>query len=161
VPKEITFKTKPAIALKQLRWACVAGLPRGVVLMDAGYGAYTDLRTNITALGDGRRTGCGGTTPPARVVLSYLAAVQESDGRWPQNMWLDGTAYWGGVQLDECAFPILLVDLLLREKMLEPSDADRFTEMVFAAAGFIVRNGPATRQDLGRKTRVIRHLRSA
>ena len=51
VPKEITFKTKPAIALEQLRWACVAGLPRGVVLMDAGYGAYTDLRTNITALG--------------------------------------------------------------------------------------------------------------
>ena len=62
-------------------------------------------------------------------------------------MWLDGTAYWGGVQLDECAFPILLIDLLLHEKMLEPSDADRFTEMVFAAAGFIVRNGPATRQD--------------
>ena len=52
---------------------------------------------------------------PARVVLSYLAAVQEGDGRWPQNMWLDGTAYWGGVQLDECAFPILLIDLLLRE----------------------------------------------
>ena len=51
VPKEITFKTKPAIALEQLRWACVAGLPRGVVLMDAGYGAHTDLRTNITALG--------------------------------------------------------------------------------------------------------------
>ena len=49
MPKEITFKTKPAIALEQLRWACVAGLPRGVVLMDAGYGAYTDLRTNITA----------------------------------------------------------------------------------------------------------------
>ena len=84
---------------------------------------------------------------PARVVLSYLAAVQEADGRWPQNMWLDGTPYWGGVQLDECAFPILLIDLLLREKMLEPSDADRFREMVFAAAGFIVRNGPATQQD--------------
>jgi SRSO17 transposase len=30
VPKEITFKTKPAIALEQLRWACAAGLPRGV-----------------------------------------------------------------------------------------------------------------------------------
>ncbi|WP_314964190.1 transposase, partial [Bradyrhizobium cosmicum] len=33
VPKEITFKTKPAIALDHLRWACAAGLPRGVVLM--------------------------------------------------------------------------------------------------------------------------------
>lgn len=38
VPKEITFKTKPAIALDHLRLACAAGLPRGVVLMDAGYG---------------------------------------------------------------------------------------------------------------------------
>ena len=36
VPKEVTFKTKPAIALDQLRWACAADLPRGVVLMDAG-----------------------------------------------------------------------------------------------------------------------------
>ncbi len=39
VPKEVTFKTKPAIALDHLRWACAADLPRGVVLMDAGYGA--------------------------------------------------------------------------------------------------------------------------
>src|SRR5512138_1926795 len=39
VPKEIRFKTKPEIALEQLRWACAAGLPHGVVLMDAGYGA--------------------------------------------------------------------------------------------------------------------------
>src|SRR6185437_8637264 len=34
VPKEVTFKTKPAIALDQLRWACAADLPRGVVMMD-------------------------------------------------------------------------------------------------------------------------------
>jgi SRSO17 transposase len=51
VPKEIRFKTKPRIALEQLRWACVAGLPRGVVLMDTGYGADTDLRASITTLG--------------------------------------------------------------------------------------------------------------
>ena len=36
---EISFKTKPEIALEQLRWACEAGVARGVVLMDAGYGA--------------------------------------------------------------------------------------------------------------------------
>ncbi len=84
---------------------------------------------------------------PARVVVAYLAAVQEGDGHWPQNMWLDGTPYWGGVQLDECAFPILVLDLLLREKMLDAADADRFTEMVANAAAFVVRNGPVTRQD--------------
>lgn len=59
VPKEITFKTKPAIALEQLRGACAEGLPRGVVLMDAGYGADTDLRTSITDLG-----------------LNYVAVIQ-------------------------------------------------------------------------------------
>src|SRR4030081_808670 len=51
VPKEISFKTKPEIALEQIEAACRAGLPRGVVLMDAGYGCNTDLRTSISALG--------------------------------------------------------------------------------------------------------------
>lgn len=50
VPKEITFKTKPEIALGQIEAACKAGLPRGVVLMDAGYGCNTDLRTSISEL---------------------------------------------------------------------------------------------------------------
>jgi SRSO17 transposase len=51
VPEEISFKTKPEIALDQIRVACQAGLPRGVVLMDAGYGANTQLRTDISTLG--------------------------------------------------------------------------------------------------------------
>jgi SRSO17 transposase len=50
VPQEIGFKTKPEIALEQLRWACEAGIARGVVLMDAGYGCNTKLRTGISAL---------------------------------------------------------------------------------------------------------------
>ena len=45
VPEEIAFKTKPQIALEQMRAACAAGVPRGVVLMDAGYGYHTALRT--------------------------------------------------------------------------------------------------------------------
>jgi DDE superfamily endonuclease len=45
VPSEIRFKTKPAIALDQIRWACDVGMPRGAVLMDAGYGSDTDLRS--------------------------------------------------------------------------------------------------------------------
>jgi SRSO17 transposase len=51
VPKEVVFKTKPEIALEQIEAACKAGLPRGVVLMDAGYGCNTDLRTSVSALG--------------------------------------------------------------------------------------------------------------
>jgi hypothetical protein len=34
VPSKIGFKTKPEIALEQIRWACEAGLPRGVGLME-------------------------------------------------------------------------------------------------------------------------------
>ncbi len=51
VPVEIGFKTKPQIALDQVRWACEAGLPRGVVLMDAAYGYDLQLRTGLTELG--------------------------------------------------------------------------------------------------------------
>jgi len=50
VPEDIDFKTKHEIALEQLRWACEAGLPRGVVLVDAGYGNNSELRADITAL---------------------------------------------------------------------------------------------------------------
>jgi SRSO17 transposase len=50
VPDEIDFKTKPEIALEQVKAALKAGLSRGVVLMDAGYGCNTDLRTGALAL---------------------------------------------------------------------------------------------------------------
>jgi SRSO17 transposase len=51
VPEEVSFKTKPEIALEQITAACEADLPRGVVLMDAGYGNNSELRADITALG--------------------------------------------------------------------------------------------------------------
>jgi SRSO17 transposase len=59
VPAAIRFKTKPQIALEQIRAALKAGVPPGVVLMDAGYGNNSILRQAITALG-----------------LSYVAAIQ-------------------------------------------------------------------------------------
>ena len=65
VPEEIVFETKPEIALEQLRWACKAGLPRGVVLLDAGYGNHTNLRTQISALG-----------------LSYAAGILSNSSVW-------------------------------------------------------------------------------
>ena len=51
VPDEIHFQTKPKIALDQLAWACAAGLPRGVVLMDSAYGSDASLRRGIRDLG--------------------------------------------------------------------------------------------------------------
>src|SRR5437667_74672 len=51
VPDEISFQTKPKIALDQLAWACAAGLPRGVVLMDQAYGTDASLRRGARSLG--------------------------------------------------------------------------------------------------------------
>jgi len=51
VPKHIKFMTKPQIALEQIGWACKAGLPRGVGLMDTAYGNDSRLRAGMTDLG--------------------------------------------------------------------------------------------------------------
>ncbi len=50
---DIVFKTKPEIALDQIKAAHAAGAPQGVVLADAGYGTDTRFRTGVTALGLG------------------------------------------------------------------------------------------------------------
>src|SRR5665811_220193 len=59
VPEATGFASKPEIALDQIRAARAAGVPPGVVLMDAGYGSDTRLRTEIAALG-----------------LNYIAGIQ-------------------------------------------------------------------------------------
>jgi SRSO17 transposase len=78
VPKEISFKTKPEIALEQIEAACRAGLARGVVLMDAGYGCNTDLRTSISALG---LTYVAGILPNTTVWTSGAAAAEKMVGQ--------------------------------------------------------------------------------
>ncbi len=88
-----------------------------------------------------------GAHTDARRVLKYLMSTQEADGHWPQNTWLDGTPYWHGSQMDETAFPILLVDLAHRESALDDNDLRFYWPMVKRAAQFIVRNGPVTQQD--------------
>jgi SRSO17 transposase len=69
VPDGVCFQTKPAIALDQTRAAMTAGLPPGVVLMDAGYGDDTALRDGVTALG-----------------LSYVGGIQSSLTVWPPGV---------------------------------------------------------------------------
>ena len=79
VPKEIGFKTKPEIALEQIRAACEAGLPRGVVLMDAGYGANTRLRRSIAELG-----------------LTYVAGILPNTTVWAPGMSPARPKAWSG-----------------------------------------------------------------
>lgn len=51
IPEDITFQTKAAIALDQIRAAQAAGVAPGVVLADAGYGVDGAFRTGLSALG--------------------------------------------------------------------------------------------------------------
>jgi glucoamylase len=82
-----------------------------------------------------------------RRVLRYLQVTQETDGHWSQNMWLDGTPYWHGIQMDETALPILLVDLAARHGVIDTTWRDALWPMVRGAAAFLVRNGPVSPQD--------------
>jgi len=50
VPGEIAFATKPQIALAQIRAALAQGVPPGVVLADAGYGADMEFQGDLLAL---------------------------------------------------------------------------------------------------------------
>ncbi len=79
VPADICFQTKHEIALDQVRWACEAGLPRGVVLMDAGYGNNSKLRAGISAL-----------------ELSYVAGILSNVTVWPRGTGPLPPKLWSG-----------------------------------------------------------------
>ncbi len=58
------------------------------------------IATALIAMGD---------RPAARRALNYLWTVQQrADGSFPQNSRLDGEPVFGGLQMDEVAFPIVL-----------------------------------------------------
>jgi SRSO17 transposase len=65
VPQDVVFKTKPRIALDQLRTAHAAGIPLGTVLADAGYGYDSQFRDGVTKLG-----------------LQYAVGIQSSVLMW-------------------------------------------------------------------------------
>src|SRR5580658_5847535 len=81
IPELVEFKTKPEIALEQLRWAHEAGLPRGVALLDAGYGNNTALRDGITALEMPYAVGISATTTVWAPGTAPLPAKQRRSGR--------------------------------------------------------------------------------
>jgi SRSO17 transposase len=62
VPEEVVFRTKPEIALEQIGRAVADGVPRGVVVTDAGYGNDTGFRDGVTALELPYVAGIQGTT---------------------------------------------------------------------------------------------------
>jgi glucoamylase len=85
----------------------------------------------------------GNTATPYRSLV-YLACSQSPDGGFHQNFWISGEAYWSGVQLDEVSFAILLAWRVKQAGAL--CDFDPYP-MVLRAAGYMVRQGPATPQE--------------
>ena len=65
VPAEAPFRTKPEIALTQIRSARERGVPAGIVLADAGYGNDTGFRTELT-----------------KIELGYVVGVQSAMSVW-------------------------------------------------------------------------------
>ncbi|SFO42278.1 glucoamylase [Mesorhizobium sp. NFR06] len=88
-----------------------------------------------------------GDSRQALQILTYLRSIQQPDGHWPQNCWSDGTPYWPGIQMDECAFPLLLADALRRAGHLPRAKLIDFLAMIENAAAYVVRNGPVTGED--------------
>ena len=130
-------KTYPGAMIASL------SIPWGEAKGDEDLGGYhlvwtRDMVNSATGL-----LASGNTETPLRALI-YLACTQRPDGGFHQNFWIDGQPYWMGIQLDEVAFPILLAAKLREADALR--DFDPYP-MVLRAAGYLVRQGPATRQE--------------
>jgi len=118
-------------------------IPWGEAKTDEDHGGYHLVWTRDlvnTAMG---LLAAGNEETPLRTGI-YLAAIQQADGGFPQNFWIDGTPHQSGIQLDEVAFPILLAWRLRRDGALAGFDP---YPMVLAAAASLVRHGPVTGQE--------------
>lgn len=130
---------------KSFAGALIASLaiPWGEATGDDDEGGYhlvwtRDMINSATAL-----LAAGDKATPLRALI-YLAVSQHPDGGFAQNFWVNGDAYWSGIQLDETAFPILLAWRLRCEQGLSEFNP---LNMVRKAAAYLIRNGPVTQQE--------------
>jgi glucoamylase len=130
---------------KVFQGAIVASMsiPWGETKGDVDLGGYhlvwtRDLVQSATAL-----LATGQTGTPLRALI-WLAAIQRPDGSFPQNSWIDGTAYWSGLQLDQVAFPILLAWRLYKCHALDLFDP---RVMIVRAAARLILRAPVTAQE--------------
>src|SRR5438309_5371057 len=130
---------------KVFQGALVASMsiPWGETKGDDDLGGYhlvwtRDLVHSATAL-----LATGQTSTPLRALI-WLAAIQRPDGSFPQNSWIDGTAYWSGLQLDQIAAPILLAWRLHKQDALGLFNP---RVMIVRAAAHLILQGPVTSQD--------------
>lgn len=83
VPRSVRFKTKPQLALEQIRAAVKAKVARGAVLMDAGYGTNSGLRQAITGLGLGY---------VAAIISTIKVRAVREDNRKPKRVSVEALA---------------------------------------------------------------------
>ena len=80
-------------------------------------------------------------------ILNYLMSTQDPEGCWPQNMWLEGSAHWNGLQMDQVALPVLLTYKCYHEKAIDGKRLKRYWPVIKRALAFLVKNGPYTEED--------------
>lgn len=124
VPEETTFETKPQIALKQVRAALDAGIPRGTFIADAGYGNDSKLRDQLTTWS-----------------VPYAVTVQETTLVWAPGMEPLPPKPWNGrgrkptkLQRDDKHQPISVKQLAMEL----PKEAYRHVEWREGPAGILV-----------------------
>ncbi|WP_305785405.1 glycoside hydrolase family 15 protein [Symbioplanes lichenis] len=93
------------VAAPAMPWAFGTDDPSGPYHLVWSRDLY-QVATGLVAAGD---------VAGAKRALDYLFQVQQAaDGSFPQNSKVDGTPFWGGLQLDEVALPIVLAHQLGR-----------------------------------------------
>lgn len=131
---------------KIFQGAMVASLsiPWGETKGEGDLGGYHLVWTRDLVQSASALLATGQTGTPLRALI-WLATIQRSDGSFPQNSWLNGTAYWSGLQFDEIAAPALLAWRLLKENvslgLFDPA------VMMLRAAAYLISQGPVTAQD--------------
>jgi glucoamylase len=130
---------------KVFQGAIVASMsiPWGEIKADQDLGGYHLVWTRDLVQSSIALLATGQTGTPLRALI-WLAAIQRPDGSFPQNSWIDGTAYWSGLQLDQTAAPILLAWALHKQDALGLVHP---RAMIVGAAARLILHGPVTSQD--------------
>jgi len=130
---------------KVFQGAIVASMsiPWGETKGDTDLGGYHLVWTRDLVQSASALLATGQSSTPLRALI-WLAAIQRPDGSFPQNSWIDGTAYWSGLQLDQVALPILLAWRLHKHDALGLFNP---RVMIVRAAAHLILQGPVTTQD--------------
>ncbi|MBX0322955.1 glucoamylase [Halomicroarcula sp. F13] len=129
------------IASPSVPWGAAVG---ATPPSDYGYNFVwaRDLYQSFTALR------AMGDVAGARRALEYVFEYQQDDsGFLPQNTFVDGRTRWGGEQMDEIAFPLVMAYQLADRHGVAFEDVNYDFENVRASANYVANSGPATDQE--------------